>query len=160
FVRWSDWRQLASIAAACGIAALLLLPIAMGYSRIHWYYGFSRSLDEVMTYSAGLASLISASPLLAFWGWLGEWAHPEADLFPGLTITALALVGGLLAWRANRDLRDEGDRLSFGLLLAALASAALAACGWMFAPWSIDLPGFSASAETPYKPLTVAVIMF
>lgn len=158
FVRWPDWRHLLAIASGCAVAFVALLPIVIGYSRFHSYYRLTRGMPEILDLSADPTAFFVASPLLALWGWTARWAQPEGELFPGLTIIAVIVAGTIVAWRAASGHRDRGDRLAIWLLLAAFVCAAVAALGWMFAPWRVEFPGVSASSDAPYKPFSVAVV--
>jgi hypothetical protein len=44
------------------------------------------------------------------------------------------------------------------LLGLATAFTAIALCGWMLAPWRIDLPGLKISSAAPFKPFSIAVL--
>jgi hypothetical protein len=157
FVSWRDRRALLAIAAASAGAMAALSPIAVGYSRVHSYYGLGRPLGEIVRFSADVTGLFSASSLLALWGWTARWARPEGELFPGATVTALAVTGATLAWR-RRTGRDDLGRVRTWLVAGACVSATVAVCGWTFSPWRIDVPGFHISSDTPFKPLSLAAL--
>jgi hypothetical protein len=159
FVRWRDRRALLAIGAASIGAMAALSPIAIGYSRIHSYYGFERTLEEIVRFSADLTGLFAASPLLALWSWTARWARPEGELFPGATIATLAATGAILAWR-RRIAGHDLDRVRTWLLAAACVFAIVAVCGWTFSPWRIDLPGLKIASDTPFKPLSLAAVAF
>jgi hypothetical protein len=156
FVR-GDIGALTGIVVAAGCAFVALTPLALGYSRIHAYYGFSRQLREIVKFSADLTSLFTTSPYVLLWGWTSRWAKSEGELFPGATIAVLAILGALLAWRRAGD-RDRLDRFSWWLLPAAAVFAAIAACGWAFAPWKLAFAGLRLSSDAPYKPMTLALL--
>jgi hypothetical protein len=158
FVRWRDRRAFLAIAAATAGAIAVLSPIAVGYSRIHSYYGLGRSLEEIVALSADLTALFTASSLLALWSWTARWTRPEGELFPGATIAALAATGAILAWR--RTARDDPDRVRACLLAAACVFASIAVCGWTFSPWRIELPALTISSDAPFKPLSLAALAF
>ena len=85
-----------------------------GYERIHAWYGLQRSFNEIIQLSADVSGLGVASPLIALWGWTARWAHPEGELFPGLTIVALVCVGAMLGWLREASARDRLDRWTTG----------------------------------------------
>jgi hypothetical protein len=159
FVRWRDPWVLLEIGAASAGAMATLSPIALGYWRIHSYYGLGRRLEEIVGLSADVTALFTASPLLALWGWTAQWARSESELFPGATIVALAATGAILAWR-RRTAHDHLNPIRTWLLAAGCVSAIIAACGWMFSPWRIDVPGLQVSSDAPFKPLSLAVLAF
>jgi hypothetical protein len=159
FLRWRDVGQLLAIAIAGACAVVALSPIALGYTRIHAYYGLRRHIDAIVDLSADITSLFAASPRLALWGWTAPFArHPESELFPGLTISALVLSGAVLVWRQPVDAREGFVRFQVGLLAVAGVFAAVAFCGWWFAPWRIAFAGVRVSSDAPFKPFTLAVI--
>jgi hypothetical protein len=143
------------IAGACALAALS--PLALGYARIHRYYGFERSLGEIVKFSADATSLLTADPTVMLWGWTARWGKSEGELFPGITITALALVGAMLTWRRGAG-RDRLDRVSIWLLAAACICAVIAYCGWAYAPWRISIIGLRISSDAPFKPMTLCLL--
>ncbi len=157
FTRRDDVRALPGIVLAGAAALVLLLPLAIGYSRIHARYGFNRRFDEILRLSADVTSFFTAHPLVMLWGWTAKWAKPEGELFPGATIASLAIVGIVLAWRRRPPI-DWLDRRSRWLLVAAGAAAALAWCGWAYAPWRITALGIRISSDSPFKPATVALL--
>src|SRR6185503_20242413 len=63
-----------------------------------------------------------------------------------------------LAWRACRGRGDRFDRFSVAALVAACMFAAIAASGWAFAPWRIDVPGLKISSDAPFKPFSLAAL--
>jgi len=90
---WSDTRVNGSVIAT--VAA-----VGAGTASFVWPYlalrrlGFSpRSLTETQHYSADVYAWFTADPNLHLWGSLAQaWPKPEGSLFPGLTVTAIAIV--------------------------------------------------------------------
>ena len=160
FIR-PDWRTLAAIVAAAGAAGVVLAPLLIGFARIHAHYGFERPLPVIVELSGDVASFVLASPMLALWGWTtrlaGDW--PERELFLGLTVTALALGGGIAAWRRTPPRHDRLDRIATWLRPLALIPAAVAALGWWLAPWRIALPGLLVMSDAPFKPFSIAIVI-
>jgi hypothetical protein len=157
FLRRDDLRALAGILLASAGSLLVLLPLVLGYRRIHAFYGFARPFDQIVLYSADATSLLTAHSSLTLWGWTSQWAKSEGELFPGATILVLALAGAIFAWR-RRAARDRLDRVSVWLLPVAGVFAAVAYCGWAYAPWQIAVAGVRASSDAPFKPMTVALL--
>jgi hypothetical protein len=104
FVVWGPWQELRRVVAAWAVAAVLLAPLFYGYWRIHRQYGFQRLPDEIMTFSADLASLLKAPANVRMWGWLESVVRPESALFPGVTIVAIVVAGALVARRGARSM--------------------------------------------------------
>jgi hypothetical protein len=157
FVDWRDWRLIAAIAAVALCCAALLSPIIIGYVRIHRNYAITRELGEVLAFSADLASLVAASPMLAVWGWTSRLATSERQLFPGLTVTVVAVAGALLALRRHPAGRERSKTLStvFGLL--GCAALAMAMSARVFGEWSF---GPLRVSNDVFKPQSVALVFF
>jgi hypothetical protein len=105
WIAWfTDWRTRPrrgwKLLATWMAASMPLLPVLLGYQRIHGTLGLSRSLGDIRQFSATLASFTQAPPLLAFWRPGDDATSAEDWLFPGFTIAALSF--GLLVatlWR-------------------------------------------------------------
>jgi hypothetical protein len=157
FLRRQDSGVFAGVLLAATCASTALLPLARGFSRIHNHYGFARPFVEIVSLSADVTSYVTAHQMLRVWGWTARWAKPERELFPGATIVVLALAGAILAWRRRGGAADRLDRLSRWLLPIAAVCAAIAVCGWAYAPWRTDIAGIKLSSDAPFKPATLAV---
>ncbi|MDA1035865.1 MAG: discoidin domain-containing protein, partial [Chloroflexi bacterium] len=150
------WRHALAIVAAGGISAVVISPIVLGYSRVHDSYSLAR-VREVATYSADLSSLVSASPLSAAWSWTAFLADGERHLFPGLTITALAVAGAILSRRRPAAARDRLATISTVLLVIAAAFAAIAIAAQVAGPWRLEWGWLRISLSGPYKPFSLSV---
>ena len=103
------WRDLAywkrAIPAVCA-AGLALLPFFVPYKRAGELYGFVRSAEDALIYSATYSDWLVGSFLNKMWSTLHASARKgERALFPGVVpvaIATFALVGALLhAWGAR-----------------------------------------------------------
>ena len=153
------WRSLARVAAAWAIGAVLLAPVLYGYWRFQRAYGLRRGLDEIVTFSADVASVLKAPDNLRFWGWLNVVRHPEAQIFPGLTVVVLVIAALVVGWR--NAAREQIGRLKIARVFVALALLflAIAASPFYFGPWKVDIGGFRLlSVGTPHKPLSVGLL--
>jgi hypothetical protein len=157
FVSWREPGTLAALAGAGGCAALALVPIARGYLQIHREYGFVRGLGQAVAFSGDVTSFATASNFSVLWGWTSRFNGPERQLFPGLTIAVLALVGGVMAARSIPPSRDWGDRVSKWLLIASCGIFVLALGTEYFGSWRFALGPLVVSASHLYKPLSVAL---
>ncbi len=156
FIDWNDVRRLMAIVVASIVAAMALLPIAVGYASVHASYGFVRTHQEIVRYSADVTSLATTSNLVALWGWTARWARSEQEIFPGVTIAFLACAGGVLAWRDSASAHDRLDRVARWLLGFAGCALVVAVCGWSLGTWRVELPGLQISSAAPHKPFSVA----
>lgn len=112
FISWRDHRALVSIATASLIGVAVLAPIYIGMWRVHQQYAFDRS-SEVENFSADVSSYLTASPLVALWGWTGRFdGVGERQAFPGLTVVLLVVVGSVLAMRRRPMTRARGSAIS------------------------------------------------
>jgi F5/8 type C domain len=98
-------------------AAIVMLPLLLGYRAIHERYGLSRSPAEIEYYSADIAGFVSASADSALWSGLHAVQEIEAEMFPGVTIVLLVAAGWFITAR-----RTHHDRsmLTFYTLTAVL----------------------------------------
>ena len=101
-----DWRQTPrrglAIIAAYIVASLPLVPILWTYREVQGRLGLSRSLPEILQYSASFDAFRNVPPMLAFWP-DGKAQTGENYLFTGVTVVALFFVGIIVAIaRADR----------------------------------------------------------
>lgn len=156
FLRRGAWREGLAIVAAAGAAVVMISPIILGYSSVHQSYGFARHFEEVLWYSADVSSIATASPLSAVWGWTASWNGGERQLFPGLTITALAVIGAIVAHRARAHDRDALALVSKMCWVIAACFAAIAIGARVGGPWRVEWGMLQISVSVPHKPLSVA----
>jgi hypothetical protein len=154
------WGGLLRLAAAWGLAALLLTPVLYGYWKWQHAYGLRRGIDEIVSFSADAMSLFKAPENVRLWGWLKVVEHPEADLFPTVTLVALVFTGAALAWRAAGSGGRERLRARRTLTIMAAVFAAIAATPAIVGPWQIQLAGMKLlSVRSAQKPLSLAVLL-
>ena len=98
--------QLGLLAAASAAVIALLAPFVLPFAQAKSGYGFTRALDEVSYWSAGLKSLLRTTR----YSWLyepvqvnafGLETSAEREMYPGLVASLLALLG-LVTWRSGR----------------------------------------------------------
>ena len=154
-----QWRALGKLAIAWGLATIPLIPVLYGYWHFQHAYGMRRGLDEIITFSADVASLLKAPGTLLVWRWLNAVDHPEADIFPGLTIVVLVTTGLVIGW--SNAAKEKVGRLKLArvFVLVALVFFAIAASPSFFGSWKIDIFGLRLlSVGTPHKPLSVGLL--
>lgn len=156
FLRPGAWREGLAIVAAGGASVVMISPIVLGYSSIHQGYSFTRHFAEVLLYSADLSSIVTASPLSAVWGWTASLNGGERQLFPGLTITALAVIGAIVLHRSRAHDRDALALVSRTCWLIAACFAAIAIGARVAGPWHVEWGVLQISVSVPHKPLSVA----
>ena len=118
------WSRLAASAIA---GALLIAPIAWPYWRTQQREGFGRNLFEAAAHAASMQSYTQVPPDNLLYGRTGVMAprapatgardrrHVEHQMFPGVIILALSMIGLWRAWR--------GDARPLAASAAALAAA-------------------------------------
>jgi hypothetical protein len=99
------WRAAVMIALTTVIAVLPLAPVLYRYTSVHSAFGFARGYWEIRGFSADIAGLLCAPPLLTFWGWVRVHCGPEGELFPGVGLIVVFLLG--LAWMVVRSWRSD-----------------------------------------------------
>ena len=108
-IRWADFGRLV---LAWGVAVAALVPVAYGYLKYQGAYGLRRWPDEIQSFSADVASVLTASGNLRLWGWLQTIDRPESSLFPGLAMIAgdhRRHRAGLGCGRARQHAAPAGD---------------------------------------------------
>jgi hypothetical protein len=155
YLRPRDWRVLALIGGAVACLVIALLPVAVGYSRIHRQYGMAHNIGEVTSFSADVTSLASADGELLLWGWAQPWRGDEGQLFPGAVATAIVVLGVVEALRRRTVKRDRGDRVSLALAALGAVYAVVTAAALIGGPWRLALGPLTISADVFYKPLSV-----
>jgi len=157
--RW-PLSKLARLGAWFAGAALVLAPTLLGYKRILVdTYGFTRGLAAAQAYSADVASLLHATNELWLWGWLHVFPKPEGELFPGVTLAALACLalyfarpfaGGGEPSRARVRLRRVFAALFVILLVATILPL-------VYGRWRLTIGGLQlVSIARADKPLSLA----
>ena len=154
------WRVTAHVAGVGTLAVVMVLPILLRYRAVHKDLGFEGPLWEIMSFSADLTSLLSASPMLSLWGALDEFVRPEGQLFPGLTVVCLLVVA---VTRSRGRAVDEPPRWLWRLRVALAAAAGVVGLVllWRFGagPWDASLLGLHVSVTAVDKPLSVLLLL-
>ena len=88
--------------AACLVVAAIM-PVAAAYLRVRDTLGFSRQRNDMIHFAARPVDYLKVSRATVWHGVLPE-ADGERELFPGLTLTALA-IAGTVAGRRRSDVR-------------------------------------------------------
>lgn len=160
FIRPQAWRAVIAMVAAAGVAALAVSPIIIGYQQIHGRYNLTRDFfNEVVEYSADLSSFVTASPLSALWGWTATLNGGERQLFPGLTITVLAVAGVILLRRSYPAGRDRLAMVSAFCWVMAAGLAAIAVSARVTGPWDLDWGWLTVSGTAPHKTLSLSAAL-
>ena len=159
--RWS-LAQFARLAGFFAVAAMLLLPVLLGYKDIlQDTYGFSRHLGTVQDFSADVGALLHASDEVWLWGWVHAIRKPEGELFPGPTIVLLALFAVFAArpFAATAELSRTRWwlRRIFAVLFVLLIIGAL--LPFFYGSWRLTIGGVRiVSIARADKPLTLAAL--
>ncbi|HLN81847.1 MAG TPA: hypothetical protein VK392_11710, partial [Thermoanaerobaculia bacterium] len=147
------WRIRRAVGATA-IAAIVVLPFYVPYSKAAKLYGMRRSAGEMRFYSARPSALLVAGPQNKLWSPLTQrFARPEAEMFPGVVPFALA-VYGVVRLRRRRPAdpapktelapwRRRAAKLLDGLALVSFAAgiAGLVVHGLRIGPVNMADPG-------------------
>ena len=122
---WRDlrlWRDLSLVGVGVGIVTL---PFLLPYAALRRQWPASRTISEVMVYSADLYSYATAFGEQRIWGdVLRVFAKPEGELFPGLVPILLAAIGLVAARaRATTDSTRPSSKRWLTWLLALVAAS-------------------------------------
>lgn len=164
---WTVWfvlstsqvRTLVAVAGAALIGSLPLIPYLWQYSHILARFGMRRDSRAAESFGADLASLLDASPQLAFWHF-DIWHQPEGELFPGLTAVLLVLLA-IVLWLWRSRTAGERSRTCLVLLSCAVAFIAIALTPLVVGPWSLTIASVKLlSVGVVSKPLSIGVVLF
>ena len=149
-------RRVPALLLAGMLATLPIVPIAAMYLEVHSRYRFTRPLSEITLYSAGVTGVFHPSPgVVVSSAWLTP-LQAEGAIFPGLTISLLALVG--IAWRLRRSSPaappNALDRVLVVVAAVCLAAVAVAAVTDI----RFSVLGQRVSLTSIDRPLMVAVV--
>jgi hypothetical protein len=157
---WMLWfvrspRHVIGIGSALTIGTLPIVPLLVGYITHHAALGLSRRSEEIHFFSADLSAIWSASRDL----WLSRlWTltpKPEGELYPGVLIVALTVVGGVVAWRQAGG--RPWSRLQKILFGAAAVIALAATVSWATGGVQYSILGVTISLTRLPKALFAAV---
>jgi hypothetical protein len=157
FMRRRDIWLLFGMAGAGACLVAVLLPLALGFARVHRFYGMSRDIGTVRAFSADVNSLLTATRVSALWGWTAGLSGGEGQLFPGLVAPVLILVSVVVAIRRRRVPRDRWDWAVVGFGAVAAVYTVVAVCATAIGPWRVQLGPLAIGADVVFKPLSVAV---
>ncbi|HTI43383.1 MAG TPA: DUF3108 domain-containing protein [Vicinamibacterales bacterium] len=101
--RWRNLAVLRRLSVAAVIAGVLVLPVAIVYSRVAQREGFGRNLYEAAQNAAAISSYIHVPPGNVAYARRGvlHAQGPERELFPGFILMALAAFGAWTGWRRD-----------------------------------------------------------
>jgi hypothetical protein len=119
----ADWRAWRRWSVAGIVTLLATLPFLLPYLALRDQGNLGvRPVEEIASYSADTLAITTAAP--ASWAWgnvLTGFPKAEGEGFPGLTITALALIAtiaaGVTTWRLTRStvaVPSAGLRVAIG----------------------------------------------
>jgi len=92
--RRAGWRTLVQVAAALACVALATAPFALPYLQLRELGFGPRPIAEIERFSADVYAYFTADENLRLLGSVVRaWPKAEGSLFPGFTITVLALLG-------------------------------------------------------------------
>jgi hypothetical protein len=159
--RWTI-AQFGRLAAFWAVAAAGIVPVLLGYKHVLIdTYGFTRGLGAAQEYSADVGSLLHATPESWLWGWLHVVKKPEGELFPGVTIVALALFAVFAAHPFAARIELTRTRIRVRRVFAALFVVLLVATALpvFYGNWRLTIGGIRlVSIARADKPMTLALI--
>jgi hypothetical protein len=130
--RWAEWRQRLGMTVVWSLVAavtcaVLLLPVIWPYAELARRYGMVREIGETQRCAATWMDFLYTGSRLHYEAWASRFDNASDASFPGVIVTALAIVAVFGAgWRLPRT------RMWAGVALGSLLLA--------FLPW---LPGFA-----------------
>jgi hypothetical protein len=157
------WHALAMIGLATVVAVLPLAPVLYRYTSVHSHFGFVRGYWEIRGFSADIAGLLCAPELLTFWGWVRVKCGPEGELFPGVALMLLSILGlvGMVvrSWRSESV--NSGTVVTWFrrvLLFVAAVYTIVILVLLLLGPFMFDLGPLRIQASTYRKPVQVVTL--
>ena len=144
------WRRVAAVGLAGALAVLVLSPTLLTYQRVHDESGFARGAGEIREYSADVSGLLSGPPRSVFWQFPDGVHRAEGQLFPGLTVAALVVIGlGYVRWRPRgpEPVALRVVRWVVGVVGLVFACGVLARV--LVGPWEVAPFGIQISVDRP-----------
>ena len=157
------WHALTMIALATVIAALPLVPVLYKYTSVHEHFGFVRGYWEIRGFSADIAGLLCAPQLLTFWGWVRVKCGPEGELFPGVALMLLSILGLVAmvvrSWRSE-PMQSASVVMWFRRVLLFIASiyTTVILVLLVSGPFMFELGPLHVQASTFRKPVQVVTL--
>lgn len=175
-VRWNELRPIRPLLISGLIVVLLLAPFLWPYYQVDQEHGLARSVDVVTQYNAGWRDYLVTGGRLHYAWWSHTFYEGRTALFPGLTVSVLAMIA-LVAGRGRGRARVRmacatavvGAAFSLGTalpgyqalhdwlpLLSGLRNAAR--WGWLVLAGAAILAGFGVAAlERQRRPVWTGV---
>src|SRR5262245_6988232 len=119
------WKSAATIVVVWTTASLPLVPILLGYRRIHEQLGLHRTLNEILYFSATPQSWFEVSDNV--WLWRMVFPNGKDNLFPGLTAVALIVAAASVGLRRSPPFRMVPAKRWLRIALSAGAALSLTA---------------------------------
>ena len=144
----AERRRALHVLVAFTMASCALLPVLLHYRTAQAQLGLTRSRTEMIFYSAGWKSLLSADPNLLFWH-TPPPVTTEGYLFPGITVVGLLIVAA--GYRVRSKVfwfGAAGACAGFWLCMGPAPAPSLASL-WHPYDWLLWLPGFSGIRVPP-----------
>lgn len=161
--RRDGWRTVPPIGVAWFVASLPLVPVLLKYRAILDHYGLSRSMGEIVAFSAQPLAWTQVSDLTSLWPHVLGDTSTELDLFPGVTSVVLILTAAVVWWRRRGALDDAtpNPRLLARNVLTALAAVlALAAVMTMvIGSWRFDIGPLRVSMGDGTRGVAGAILL-
>jgi hypothetical protein len=126
------WREALSIVLAMLVAVIPLVPVLLRYVDVHARFALTRTVDEIVFFSADITAVLCADTKLSVWGWLSAGVcGGEGNLFPGAALVVVCALAAVVNARQRNDRRqaEPGTIATFYLAMAAVT--------WVFSwgPW-------------------------
>jgi F5/8 type C domain len=157
------WHALLMISVASVIAIVPLAPVLYKYASVHSYFGFVRGYWEIRGFSADIAALLCAPPTLTFWGWVRVMCGPEGELFPGVALLLLSILGlvGMVVRSWQSQAGESRTFVTFVrrfVLFVAAVYAVVIGVLLVWGPFGFEFGPLRVQASTFRKPVQVVAL--
>ncbi len=130
---WRSSRYWLLVLLAAAGAVLPVVPFFLPYVAVQQELGFTRTLDDAVTYSADWHAWLASG------AWAHRWLHPVLGswnevLFPGLLTTVFGIAGGALTFARSSTPQQAGPPADRRDLIGLYIAIALLAFWISFGP--------------------------
>lgn len=162
-----DRAFLANIGVFFVLSAIFIIPFFYPYIRVKHEMGFTRSFNEIKSFSADVLSHVTANPSNIWGGITGYYRRPGEYLFFGVTTIIVLFFNLVFRPTKERTRREEAPSvkgrlsgiLSWFMGVAIALFAAEAAVILLAGEIDARFLGMRLRAASAYKPVTLVLVV-
>jgi hypothetical protein len=146
-----------AIVAVWLLATLCMAPIFLHYKTVHEGWHLARDYKVLVSFSANVASFVTASELTRYWPFRPD-TRSEQALYPGVVAALLACAGLLGAVLAPGGASRRVKRIIYVLLAIAVIMLASVVTTWVAGKWTLHLGPLELTGKRTRQPMILAAL--